>query len=80
MEDKDVFDYIVQSTADIASIKTTLDETLKPLVLQVNDHETRLAATQNDVRTIKRVWSSLFSVLLVSMGIVTAWVKGLFNG
>ena len=80
MEEKDVFDYIVQSTANIASIKTTLDETLKPLVSKVDSHETRIGATEGDVKTIKRVWSTLFSLLLVSMGIVTAWVKGLFNG
>ena len=67
MEDQSVIDHI--------SIKTMLT----PLVPRVESYETRLAATQSDVKTIKRYGGTLFSLLLVSIGIVTAWVKGVFS-
>ncbi len=80
MEEKDVIGHIIDMKTDIASIKTTLEETVQPLVLRVGSQETRLGGVEGDVKTIKRVWGTLFSLLLVSMGVVTAWVKGLFNG
>jgi len=76
MNDQDVIAHIIQTREDIASIKTMLT----PLIPRMDSHEARIGVTESDVKTIKRVWSSLFSLLLVSMGVATAWVKGLFNG
>lgn len=66
MEEQSVIDHIIEMKGDIASIKTTLDETLKPLVARVDSHETRLTATESDVRMWKRVFLSLWGVLVIA--------------
>jgi len=82
MEEKDVFDYIVESTADIASIKTTLEETLKPLVdkvgaqdARIDAQETRQASTESDVKGIRRIFGGLFTSLLVAGAAAVNWLK-----
>ncbi len=75
MEDKDVFDYIIQSTADIASIKTTLEESLKPLVDKVNAQEARLGDVESDMRTWKRVFLSLWAMVVLA----GTWAIGFFK-
>ena len=78
MNDKTIFDHIVQTSADIASIKTTIDDVVKPLAVRVEDHETRIGATEGDVKTGKKVFGGLFSAMLVFMAVIGSWVKGLF--
>ena len=76
MEEKDVIGHIIDMKEDIASIKTTLEETVQPLVLRVNSQETRLGGVESDVKTYKRIWSGLFSMMLVAGAATANWLKG----
>ena len=75
MNEQQIYEHIVSTSADIASIKTTLEETLKPLVNRVDTQETRLAATESDVRVWKRVFTGLWLLLVAGVAAVANWWK-----
>ena len=66
-----VIQHIIEMKTDIAAIKAML----KPLA----SHETRLTGVESDVRTGKKVFGGMFSVLLLSIGTIGVWIKGVFS-
>ncbi len=69
MQDQSVIDHIIEMKGDIASIKAML----KPLA----DHETRLGRVEGDVKTQKRIFGGLFSIILVTGAGVVTWLRSL---
>ena len=72
MEDQSVIDHIIEMKGDIASIKTMLE----PLAPRVDSHETRLAATENDVKAWKRAFLGLWALAVVAGTWAIGWFKG----
>ena len=71
MNDQDVITYIIQTREDIASIKAMLE----PLVPRVESHEVRLGTVESDVKIYKRVFLSLWGLIVV----VGTWAIGFFK-
>lgn len=75
MNEQRIIDYIVSSNADIASIKTTLQETLRPLVTKVDVNETRLGTVESDVKTWRKVFTGLWLLLVAGVAAVANWLR-----
>lgn len=75
MNEQKIIDYIVSSNSDIASIKTTLEETLKPLVTKVEVNDTRLGAVEGDVRVWRKVFLGLWLLIAAAGTWAVSWFK-----
>ncbi len=76
MNDQTIFDFIRDSNKQLSDIREDIGE-LKAHALQQATHEKRLARVEGDVRTTRRIFSGLFSILLLAIGGVITWLKGL---
>lgn len=76
MEEKDVIGHIIDMKADIASIKTTLEETVQPLVLRVDSQQGRLGRVESDVKSIRRIFGGLWLLVVAGIGAVATWLRG----
>ncbi len=76
MDEQRMIDHIVSTSADIASIKTTLEQTLAPLKEQVAAQETRLGAVESDVKVWRKVFIGLWLLIAAAGTWGISWFKG----
>lgn len=75
MEEQRIIDHIIGLKQDVGSLNAKVDNMYDEIKL-IRRYEKRLGRVESEVRNAKRLFSGLFSILLVAGATAVSWLKG----